>query len=355
MRGPHVMRSPRRILVVLACAVTVAGPAEASAGSIGVQLLDVPTTARLDPRARLYIVDHVAPGTVVRRRIQVSNATASTTRVAIYPAAATIAKGTFVGAAGHARHELSSWTSVRPGSPDIAAHKRLTAVVRITVPRDAAPGERYGVVWAEARSTPSAGGGITQVSRVGIRVYLSVGPGGPPAADFTIDSLTARRSPDGRPVVLASVHNTGGRALDMNGTLRLRNGPGGLSAGPYPADLGVTLAIGDTEPVEIALDKRLPAGPWDAQVTLRSGLLDRSRRATITFPGAAASSSGPHLVVLGVLGLLGLLLALAGLLIVRVRKTAEGANEPTGTHLGRGHRARLRRRAARRAVRAARR
>jgi hypothetical protein len=311
-----------RVLVVLACAAGVAAPApaHASAGGIGVQLLDVPTKARLDPRARLYVVDHVAPGTVVSRRIQVSNSTASATRVTLYPAAATIAKGTFVGAGGHTRNELSTWTSVRPDRPDIPAGKRLTAVVRITVPRDAAPGERYGVVWAEARSTPAAGGGITQVSRVGIRLYLSVGPGGAPAANFRIDSLTAKRAADGRPVVLATVRNTGGRALDMNGTLRLRNGPGGLNAGPYPANLGVTLGIGDTEPVTIVLDKRLPAGPWDAQVALRSGLLDRTRRATLMFPSAAAVSSGPNFVVLGLLGLVGLLVLLSGLVVLRGRR-----------------------------------
>ena len=100
-----------------------------------------------------------------------------------------------------------------------------------------------------------------QVSRVGIRLYLSVGPGGSPAADFTIDSLTAVRSPDGQPMVLATVHNTGGRALDMSGTLELSDGPGGLSAGPFPATLGTTLGIGDTEPVTIALDEADPHRP----------------------------------------------------------------------------------------------
>ena len=103
----------------------------------------------------------------------------------------------------------------------------------IAVPIDAAPGERYAVVWAETRSTPSEGG-ITQVNRVGIRIYLAIGAGGPPAADFTIDSLTAIRSADGRPMVVATVHNTGGRALDMSGTLELSAGPGGLSAGSVP-------------------------------------------------------------------------------------------------------------------------
>lgn len=55
-------------------------------------------------------------------------------------------------------------------------------------------------------------------------------------------------------------------------------------------NLGVTLAIGDTEPVTIGLDNRLPAGPWDAEITLRSGLIERSARATITFPNAGAAA-----------------------------------------------------------------
>jgi diguanylate cyclase (GGDEF)-like protein len=91
--------------------------------------------------------------------------------------------------------------------------------------------------------------------------------------------------------VLASVHNTGGRALDMNGTLRLSGGPGGLSAGPFPATLGVTLAIGATEAVTIVLDPRLPAGPWAAEITLGSGLLERRAAATVTFPDVGAAPS----------------------------------------------------------------
>ncbi len=165
----------------------------------------------------------------------------------------------------------------------------MTATVTIAVPLDAAPGEQYGVVWAEARVDPTNGGGVTQISRVGIRLYLSVGPGGAPAANFTVDSLTAERTPDGRPSVRASVHNTGGRALDMFGTLELSGGPGGLSAGPFPASLGTTVAIGATESVTIVLDKQVPAGPWQAGITLHSGLLERSAQATITFPDAGSS------------------------------------------------------------------
>jgi hypothetical protein len=296
---PDVLRIVQCALVALAFAIAVAAPADASTagpgpaprpavgGGIGLRLVDVPVAARNDPRARLYIVDHLLPGTVLRRRIEVSNTTASTVHIDLYPAAATIANGSFLGSAGHTPNDLSTWSSVRPRTSDLPAGGLVTATVTIIVPRDAAPGERYGVVWAETRSV--GGGGVVQVSRVGIRLYISVGPGGPPASNFTIDSLTAERAIDGQPIVVATVHNNGGRALDMNGTLQLSAGPAGLSAGPFPAALGVTLAIGDTEPVTIALDKQLPAGPWDARITLRSGLLERSARATLTFPDAGTS------------------------------------------------------------------
>jgi hypothetical protein len=265
--------------------------ATAAQGSIGVRLLDIPASAEGDPRARLYVVDHLAPGAVIQRRIQLSNTSGTSAHVALYPAAATIAHGTFLGAAAHTPNDLSTWTSISPAAVVIPGDARLTATVRIAVPRDAAPGEQYAVLWAETRSAPHAG--VIEVNRVGIRLYISVGPGGAPAANFTIESLTPERSAQGQPVVVASVRNTGGRALDLSGSLDLSAGPAGLSAGPFPARLGVTLAIGDTEPVTIALDDRLPAGPWHARVVLRSGLLERTGSATITFPESGTAPAVP--------------------------------------------------------------
>jgi hypothetical protein len=319
----------RRILVVVAAftavvgapvSVSTAAPVAiaraATAGSIGVQLLDVPATAQSDPRARLYIIDRLHPGTIIHRRIEISNTTASTVHVVSYPAAAAISQGAFVGDAAHTPNELSTWTSVLPATSDVPPGGHAIATVTIAVPRDAPPGEQYGVVWAETRSAPPAGGGITQVSRVGIRLYLSIGPGGAPASNFTINSLTGGRSPDGQPQVIASVHNSGGRALDMSGTLQLSAGPGGLSAGPFAANLGTTLAIGATEPITIVLDKQIPDGPWHALVTLRSGLLQRSARATISFPATGTSSRSPFPIV--VAGLV--ILLLVGIVAARLRR-----------------------------------
>ena len=330
----------RCVLSALALVALFVAPAAASSlgatdGSIGVRLVDVPADDQGDPRARIYIVDHLAPGTEIIRRIEISNSTGNTTRIGLYAAAAAIENGSFLGAHGHTPNDLSTWTKVTPEAIDLPPGGLQMATVTITVPGDAAPGEQYAVIWAEARSAPSegsSGGGVTQVNRVGIRLYISVGPGGPPAADFTIDSLTAERSADGRPMVLATVHNVGGRALDMNGTLELLNGPGGLSAGPFPAVLGTTLARGDTESVVIALDPKLPAGPWDATITLRSGLVERTAEATITFPeaGAAApvetTSGFAGWMYVAIAALLLLTLGFAAMVVVhrarRVRRTA---------------------------------
>lgn len=328
----------RTVLAALALIVVVVAPASASSaapkpasraadvGGIGLRLVDVPAAGSDDPRAQLYVVNHLAPGTVIERRIEISNTTASAARIVLYPAAATIERGSFLGAEGHTPNELSTWTSILPGAMDLRAGDREMATVTITVPSDAASGEQYGVVWAETRSAPSNGDGVTQVSRVGIRLYISVGLGGAPAADFTIDSLTAERSTDGTPMVVATVHNIGGRALDMNGTLELLGGPGGLNAGPFPAILGTTLAIGETEPVTIALDEQVPAGPWEAVIILRSGLLERTARATITFPesGSAApvaiASARPGWLYPAVAAAAVVLLGIGTPLVVRRRR-----------------------------------
>lgn len=121
-------------------------------------------------------------------------------------------------------------------------------------------------------------------------------------------------------MVLALVRNVGGRALDMNGTLRLGSGPGGLSAGPFPATVGTTVGIGQTEPVAILLDKTLPAGPWNAQIVLRSGLVERQANASLTFAGAPASPSTPTWLYPGLAILVALLAVLALFLAPRRRR-----------------------------------
>lgn len=346
--GWHVLAAAALTLTAAAVAPSGAAiaaptppPRSATAGGVGLRLLDAPAIAMDDPRARLYIIDHVAPGHAIRRRIEIANTTAAASHVVLYTAAASIAHGSFLGADGHTPNDLSTWTAVDPGSTDVPAGGRRTATVTVTVPSDAAPGEQYAVVWAEVRST-ATNVDVTTVNRVGVRIYLSVGPGGPPAADFTIDTLTTEHTTDGRPTIRAMVHNSGGRALDVSGTLRLTAGPSGLNAGPFPATLGTTLGTGDTAPVRIILDRGLPDGPWNAEITLSSGLLTRSTQATITFPAvgvttAAAIATRP--VKAGPLGWLypaiggaiALVIAVA-VLMGRTRRQRRHPRQPTSGH-----------------------
>lgn len=301
----------------------VALAATADSG-LGIRLLDAPTALRDDPRARVYIVDFVHPGTTFTRHVQVSNNTANPAHVALYPDAATLTGGAFVVGNGHATNELTSWMSVSPSSLDLPAHGTGTATLTLAVPADAAAGERYAVILADVASTGSQG--LLVSSRVGIRTYLDVGPGAAPASAFTIDTLQAIRRADGTPALDAQVHNTGGRALDMRGTLDLTNGPAGLKAGPFTAQLGSTLAPGDTQPVTVPLDKALPDGPWTVRITLRSGLLERSATATITFPTSAGTTTPPvHAKAVPLPKNFHTLVAIAGGLVAAIALTLGGS------------------------------
>jgi hypothetical protein len=314
----------------------------ADPGSIGIRLLDASVARKNDPRARLYIDDNMKPGTSITRHIDVSNSSSRAVAVHYYADAATVADGSFLVASGRTPNELTSWTTVTPSSGTLSPHSRTVLTVTIAVPKDVQPGERYGVVLAEI--PPAARKNSSQIAvgaRVGVRMYLSVSRGAEPVTNFSIDSLTALRTSSGQPEVKSQVHNTGGRAVDLSGTLTLDKGPGGLRAGPYPVSLGTTLGIGQAAPVTVPLDKQLPAGPWHAVLKLTSGTVTRAAEGTITFPTAPGTSSTPvkakpvpltkrRSVVVpvagGLVGLLGLGFLLFLLLLLRRRRLGHKDN-----------------------------
>jgi hypothetical protein len=269
----------------------------AAGRTIGIKLLDAPESRRADPRAHAYIVDHVAPGATIKRRVEVINESSTPMHVNVYAAAATIAKGKFTFAPGRTPDELTGWTSLDTADLELPASGTARVRATIRVPRDAAAGERYGIIWAQTGTGTDRSHNLTMLGRVGVRMYIDVGPGGEPPSDFKIERLYVTRAPDGRGEVRARIHNTGGRAVDISGALSLFHGPGGLRAGPFSAKTGTTLAPGDRAETVIPLDARLPDGPWTVKLTLKSGLVERTGRATITFPttfgnaGAVAASA----------------------------------------------------------------
>ncbi|MFI9271216.1 hypothetical protein ACIGXM_10960 [Kitasatospora sp. NPDC052896] len=311
-------------------------PTAADPGSLGLRLVDIPADLSKDSRARQYVIDNLTPGTTVHRRVEVSNTTAAPLHVDLYPDAASITHGSFVGAPGRTESELTSWTTLDHDSVDVAPGAVVRDTLTIAVPKDAAPGERYAVIWAQA-SGRHDGGSIALVSRAGIRVYLSVGGDNPPAPKFTVDTMTAQRDPDGHAIVQAQVHNIGGRALDLNGTMKLSAVSGSLSAGPYQVQLGTSLAPEQSEPVKVPVTDQLADGPWNATIELKSGLLAETYQARITFPHesgvAPAAVAHPvtlsaHPLLVGALVVLTLLLGAALLVVVVNRRRRSGSRGP---------------------------
>ncbi|WP_045196478.1 hypothetical protein [Rhodococcus sp. B7740] len=303
-------------------------PAEPTpVGSVGIRLLEAPVSLQDDPRALAYIIDNLPPGTTITRRIEVSNSSDQEQPITLYPAAASIGaddSGFEVGD-DRAVNELTTWMSVTPTDLALAPNSAAEAVVTIAVPPDAAEGEQYAVVWAQTAGAPT-GTGIQNVSRVGIRTYLSVGPGNGPAADLEIGDVTASRNDSGAPEIVAAISNTGGRALDPSGTVELSGGPGGISTAPVKGS-GGSIAPGQTGSVTFTLAPALPAGPWQAAVTITSGLVSKTSGVELTFPdqGSVAaeetsSDSGTPVWIWGLAALVVVAIAAAVVAVMRRRK-----------------------------------
>lgn len=304
------LRSALAAMLVTLVLLGTAGPSAAAPGAIvrgetaapstptasegiGIRLLDVPVATQNDPRAQSYIVDHVNPGKTIERRVEVSNGSPDAQTVRVYATAARVVDGSFL-PYDDSPNELSTWIDPAQDTLELAPGEKAEVMVTIDVADDAPEGEQYAAVWAEVRNTQTADneeGQVALANRAGIRVYLAVGPGNGPPADFEIDTLTAGRDDTDTPVITAEVTNTGGRAVDVSGELNLTDGPGGISAGPFTVEGATTIAPGATGQVQINLDPQLPAGPWTAGLELSSGLVTRDTTAEVTFPEAGESTT----------------------------------------------------------------
>ncbi len=269
-------------------AAPAAGAGEAGdPGSVGIGLLEAPSSRADDPRALVYVIDHLQPGDVIERRIEVNNTTVSPIDVDLYPAAATIGDGGWTPLAGRTPNDLTGWTTVSPAGATVAAGGIAVGIIRIEVPGDAVAGEHYGVVWAEL--PVRSGESVDVVHRVGIRMYVSVGDGAEPASDFVIRAVHASSHPDGSRTLDVDVDNVGGRAIDITGEVTLADGPGGTTAGPFRSPTGPTIAPGGSGTLSLAIPADLPDGTWNAQLTLRSGVLERRVSADVSWSDPDAS------------------------------------------------------------------
>ncbi len=322
------------VLTVAAAALTPALAGSAQAASkpppalFGIRLADLPVSEADNPRAYRYIIDHLHPGTTIHRQVQIANLTPWAAHITVYPDAAVIRGGYFVGDVGEARSYLTTWITLSRPSVSLAPHARAMVTVTIQVPRTASPGNLYGVIWAQETyyGKTHTGVNLIETNRVGIRIYLNVGPGGPSPVNFDITSIRGTRSARGQFLVVAQVHNTGGQAIDAAGTLMLTNGPGGLSAGPYK-ELTVTLAPGQSQPIRVVMPKEMPKGSWLATIDETSGITQRSAQATIDFYPAPPNRRLYLILAVVLIVLLLLAAALTVWLIRRNRRSSPGSGQ----------------------------
>ena len=307
----------------------------------GIRLLQAPVSERKNPRAQTEIIDSLHPGTTIHRLIGVVNVGTAPVGLRIYAAAAVIRRGQFLPAnRQYAQNQLTTW--VRVNHPVVLLKPGHSRAVRVTirVPRHAPEGEQYGIIWAQGSNVMHGRmhghhANITLVNRVGIRIYLAVGPGGGPPTSFTLGALSGTMARSGAKAASVVVHNTGGRALSVSGKLTLTNKSDGLRAGPFTATSTI-IAPGQSFPVAVALPAKLPTGPWQAAVTLTSGVLSHSEHASLTFTATGSGGGGFPAKPVAAVVLILLLLAAAMVLVRRSRRGRQGrVGEPvTGTHRG---------------------
>jgi hypothetical protein len=287
------------------CLAALGVPARASAadpipdqGTFGISLLDVPANSGSDPRALTKIVDHLAPGAVIKRRVLLMNNLLERKQFQVYAGAATVGHGRFQVGEGHADNELTSWISLDRSSVTMRPGGKTPVEVTIRVPSTASTGERYAMVWLSLSSKANGSadvGGIYVVNRVGVRIYLHIGPGDEPPSEFTIGKVVPARDEQGRPTLTVEVNNTGDRALDLTGKVDLSDGPDDARAGPFTLST-TTLAPGEPGKVTAQLPDNLAGGPWKIELTLTSGRVHHGANGTITFPDAGTTGKPSTLV-----------------------------------------------------------
>lgn len=269
---------------------SIGAGADAADGSISISVANAPD-AGADARATHYLVDVVKPGARVVREARVANSTAGAALVDVYAGGAQVTDEGFR-LDDATSGALDEWLTVSPPTLDLAPGASSIATVEIDVPPTAPHGERYAIVWAQLH----APGDAAVVNRVGLRVYLLVDADGRADDDLVIESLTPARHETGAAMLAMSITNTGDRALDLAGTVRLEDdvhpeSPVGM------VDAGVTLAVGATRDVTVRFEGDVPNGPWDATAELTANGLQRGATAAVLFPpqpgetGETASAS----------------------------------------------------------------
>jgi hypothetical protein len=78
-------------------------------GRFGIRLMEAPVSRRDDPRAQTYIVDHLPPGAVIHRRIEIDNSSPKELHPQVYPGAAGVGGARFTSLAATEPFRATRW------------------------------------------------------------------------------------------------------------------------------------------------------------------------------------------------------------------------------------------------------
>jgi len=161
--------------------------------------------------------NRITPGTVIEDYIGVNNFSDQPVKFTLGSADAyTNATGSLTLYADDRRSsDIGSWVTFTRNEVTIPAHARLNEPIKVTVPRNAKPGDHTGGVFAEYKIAAGTGGAsnFNQDHRVGVPLYVSV-PGAV-APGLSIQSLstsyhsTLNPLGEGSATVSYTVVNTG--------------------------------------------------------------------------------------------------------------------------------------------------
>jgi hypothetical protein len=298
---------------------------------------ETPASATEPDTRTSYNYESVKPGTTITDHVAVLNRSNESVAFTVYAtdALGTTASNTLVlMPPNQTPVDIGSWVSVDGHvgklSVVIAAHEGVIEPFRISVPRDARPGDHTGAMFAAVTFTAKAKNGtmIAEQHRIGVPMYLRVT--GPLSAGLAVEAVSVGAagtlSPAGSAAttVTYTVHNTGdirlaGSALvSVSGLFYSARSKGSK---PLP-----TVLPGDSVRFTVAAGSMYPLGPITAHVRISPKAAPGAIPLAAALPAVTGSASlfaVPWALLVVIVLIAGLVVGLWQLLRWRRRRLGE--------------------------------
>jgi hypothetical protein len=300
----------------------------------GVAVVPAPTSTHVAGQGQSLDFGSVNPGQTVTDDVLVRNVGDTPTRVQLYVADAgpAVGGGLAFGLRTDTPKQMGAWSSLSVSIVDVPGRGSVPARLSITVPKVVQGGGYAAGIVAEQVVPPSTSGGLAQVYRFAMPVYLKV-PGGAPGA------TPGRGSPDGTvELVDATFPRRGGKVCPKvtyrNGSQDIVNPdaqvavhPRWVGAGHRSVYKGIGTILPDTSVTTSLPCQAVPPTGGKVDVTLSGPHVSPTKA------HRSADLGGSLLPVLLALLLLVLLIAVLLWLLLR-RRSREEDKRPNARAVG---------------------